>query len=160
VDWAPVAIGVSVFGLLINFAVGAVVALITHKARADDAVLKNDLQQLIRTELRDYVGKQQFNDFEKGHDVIHAGIQDFMDRHRDWKHDVEPILRGLQMNVEDLKTAVGELKNTSSMKGNIDALATGIAELRGVVAAAVRPENVAAAVRPENVAAARPEKPM
>lgn len=117
---------------LLQSAVLALFSVITWRARAENealrkefvtavaalketmlersAHLRTDIIDRIDQKLNEYVAKQQFKDYVEGHAREHQQIQEFMTRHRDWKHGLEPEIRGFQMKIEDLQNDIAALK--------------------------------------------------
>lgn len=125
-QWLPalIAMGVSVFVVWVSLKIRAELAerdnIILKEFQAQAltmATIKSDVLDTVRRELRDYVSDHRFRDYVESHgrevSTRDKEIGEFMTRHRDWKHDTEPKLRGIEMSIDDLKNDIDELKEKS-----------------------------------------------
>lgn len=119
-----VCIGIST---LVSIGIGVFVAWLAQKQRADFAEFRGAMIEMVRGELKAYLDVITFNRYVESHAKEVADkektITEFMTRHRDWKHTIEPVLRGLQTDDVDFK------KITADNRDRIEAIEKNLIEI-------------------------------
>lgn len=96
-----VTVDLPVISLIVNIGGMGFIAWLHQKSRADGAELKASILSEIKETLTDYVAKQQYKDYIEVHGKEHLRIEAELTRLRDWKHEVDPLLRSIQMKLMD-----------------------------------------------------------
>lgn len=105
--WIKVAVGICT---LISMAVAVFVAYLAQKARADFAVFKAEVTQIIREELKAFLTKDEFDRYSSSHGGEHVAIHSEITRLRDFKHDSAAVQRETGSKIESIKDNLIETK--------------------------------------------------
>lgn len=105
------ALVISVLTFIISGTATIIAALVVQKGRADGAVLLNQIIGIIKTELSEYVRRQEYRDYVESHAKEHTRIDAEIIKLREYKHTVaDPLLRKHDTKIEDIEKSIEELK--------------------------------------------------
>ena len=88
-----------------------------EKVRADISTLMITIIDRIDQKLDDYVRSQNLKDYVEGHAKEHVRIEQELTRLRDWKEDMDSIIRRNDIKLDEFSRGVDELRRTLERKG-------------------------------------------